>query len=185
MIIMLIISACTSGSKSNSEKQNVQDVDSLNMTNAVDQLNPENTFPFSESSRIEFISYPTRQDWDQRPVGEQSVISEVLVSDGKVAFDSTMIKESVFIDANQSTKLFDVLYKTECIGNDTYFCYDPRNAIFFYDQNNQIIAAIEICFDCQNYIVSDGLEGINLCNNHMELLGEVFTEAGITYFGEE
>lgn len=61
-------------------------------------------------------------------------------------------------------------------------CFDPRNAILFYDKAGKPLAFIAICYQCRKASVSE--EKIKIgdpCRDKMELLKQFFREAGIKY----
>lgn len=58
----------------------------------------------------------------------------------------------------------------------------PRNAILFYDNENNLIGFLEICFECNNYRSSNMDITIGeLCKQKMQLMKEFFKDCGIKY----
>jgi hypothetical protein len=58
----------------------------------------------------------------------------------------------------------------------------PRNAIFFLDKNNIIIAYIEICFECEAIRTSDKeLYLGEYCSDKYNLIKSIFKENNINY----
>ncbi len=40
----------------------------------------------------------------------------------------------------------------------TSYCYIPRDAIVFYDSDDEIVATMEVCFECMKVVTSNGME---------------------------
>jgi hypothetical protein len=61
-------------------------------------------------------------------------------------------------------------------------CYEPRNAILFLDKDKKVIAYIELCFDCSQYLVREGKIKIGeFCDEKFERIKDIFKRSGITY----
>ncbi|RYJ42375.1 hypothetical protein [Flavobacterium beibuense] len=72
-------------------------------------------------------------------------------------------------------------------------CYSPRNAILFFDEKDNLIACIEICFECMSIYLIKGEDDIlheailefrlggYSCNEKFTLLREFFIEQGIDF----
>ena len=58
-------------------------------------------------------------------------------------------------------------------------CYDPRHTIVFYNENNDIIGFVELCFSCMNSKSSNNFTGLK---DKMLYQEKLFQEFGITYF---
>jgi len=62
------------------------------------------------------------------------------------------------------------------------FCYDPRNAILFFDAKGQVIAYVELCFECWGYKTQpSALKVGEFCDQKFEVLRDLFSKNGITY----
>lgn len=65
-------------------------------------------------------------------------------------------------------------------------CYEPRNAIIFYNKKNEITAVLEICFTCGNSIsLKKNNNFIGIMAGGLIALKKLFNENGILYTREE
>lgn len=96
------------------------------------------------------------------------------------------IQESKTLTDSEISELTDVIYNT-C--NKYYIsvvstsgCFFPRNAILFYDQNDEIFAQFEICFECSGIESSPKkmLEPIETCEYLYPDLEKFFKSKGLT-----
>lgn len=62
------------------------------------------------------------------------------------------ISKSIELSKDQLNSLLTVLTSTSSYGNTTASCFDPHLAIVYYNNEN-IVASIDICLDC-NYLSS-------------------------------
>ncbi len=61
-------------------------------------------------------------------------------------------------------------------------CYEPRNAIIFIDSSGKAFEYIEICFECERFVVSsEKIEFGDICNQKFSMLKKLFKNAGIQY----
>jgi hypothetical protein len=61
-------------------------------------------------------------------------------------------------------------------------CYQPRNAIIFYNKSSEIIAVIEVCFECEKMQFFPKAFKVNYdCTNKFELFRKFFLQNGIKY----
>ena len=134
-----------------------------------ESLKMEQNFPFSESEKIEIISFPVRY--------EPIVFEKKLI-------DSIGIKERFFLNEHQKNDLFNSLFLNENEECTVAACFDPRHAILFYNDKSEIIAHIVICFDCGNTTESEGLNCNRLCYEGLGSILKIFKKAGIKYFSE-
>lgn len=145
----------------------------------------EKTFPFSESERVEIISYPVRYTWDTIPNANEGVTTvENIVIDKTLRIKPSGIKERFFLNNDQKVDLYKILYKKDNPECTVSTCYDPRHAILFYNDRSEIIAYIEICFDCGIDYASDGFDYNELCREGLSDVRKIFEKAGIKYYGE-
>lgn len=141
----------------------------------------EGTFPFSQTEKIEIISYPVRYEWDSIRNGKPEFLG-VIVKEKRLIINPEHIKERVILNDKQKEQLFRSLFirnDTEC---SVASCFDPRHAILFYNRHTQIIAHIEICFDCGQDRGS--FEYNHLCYEGLGDISKIFKDAGIKYYGE-
>jgi hypothetical protein len=98
-------------------------------------------YPFSAAAEIRLVSFtPEGDDFGMRlPVDKNGI-------------DYSKIRESRVLNAADVDSLTFLLYNIDYKGQ-IYFleaasCYNPHNAILFYDNENNLLEYIEICFEC-------------------------------------
>ena len=146
-------------------------------------------YPFNNSSKIKLISYNLNlrdtviitQVGDPDPIIKKSTsMIEILSSQSIKSAD-----QNITLSLQDIITLSDILYN-ECnkyyIGEySTKGCYYPRNAILFYDNNDEIFAYFEICFECQKITTKpkplDEFE--EYCNRGYKPLEDFFNKKGI------
>lgn len=107
---------------------------------------------------------------------------EIPKTDGKV--DLTKMFETKTLDNVLSEEILDILvnYDNEDRSREIYFCYEPRNGILFLDKADNVLAFVEICFDCFGYKIEPSTISIgSFCSEKFEALKGIFKEAGISY----
>jgi hypothetical protein len=133
-------------------------------------------YPFSVAKRIALISYV----WPESVVME----GEVPLKDGQL--DTAYVKEVKVLSTAQVDSLTQILFN---VGYKGYFftevdakCYNPRNAIVFFDATGKLLAFIELCFECQKYrLSSQKIRTGDFCVEKYELLKDFFFKVGIEY----
>jgi hypothetical protein len=126
---------------------------------------------FKNVSTIEIFAYLDRNKWEQTDYDN-------FINDKK-NIKEKYLKNKISLKKNEIEKLKNELKKGE-IGM-SYKCFDPRHLIIFYDEKNNEIGYIELCFDCKTTKSSSNVKSFersvfNLIN--------LFQELGITYYGE-
>ncbi|MBL7813688.1 MAG: hypothetical protein JNL70_01695 [Saprospiraceae bacterium] len=97
--------------------------------------------------------------------------------------------ESVEFNANQVDTLSNILLNYQLnktpLNHFSVACYTPRNAILFLNEKNQVVALIEICFECFQMKFSYGEDYPLICDCHcgvrLEAVRELFANYGIKY----
>jgi len=140
----------------------------------------EETFPFSEADKIEVVSYPVRYSWDTIRNSKREYLGSLVQN--KKLVNPSEIKERIFLNDLFRRKLFNSLFIRKNKECEVAACFDPRHAILFYNDKSEIIANIEICFDCGGSEAT--FEHNELCYEGLKPIGDLFKEAGIEYFGE-
>jgi len=88
-------------------------------------------------------------------------------------------------DINKLTDLlFNYGYRSKKYGvvEDRMSCYDPHNAILFFNDKRKVIAYIEICFDCLRMQFSSNKIHIGeKCTEKINMLKNFFTSTGIKF----
>ena len=126
-------------------------------------------YPYNKSSQIQLVSFEGRK---------------IPVLNDTISY--SMLKEVKILTLLQIDSLTDLLYNVGFGGTilieEEMNCYDPRNAIIFIDSAGKAFEYIEICFECQQFVVSS--EKINfgdICNQKFSMLKKQFINAGILY----
>jgi len=134
-------------------------------------------YPFNRTESISLISF-------QDTVSEFS--SHLPVKKG--ILDSSMIKEEVKLSGEDIDKLTDLIYNYGYITKkygviiDRMSCYDPHNAILFFNKKRKVIAYIEICFDCLGMqFSSKSIKVGENCTEKFGILKNFFTSKGIKF----
>ncbi len=143
----------------------------------------EETYPFSEAEYVEIISYPVRHIWDTTNRDGYTYINDGVIKDGKIRIDKSKIIDRVKLSEGETQGLFEVLYNTECTEVLEMACYDPRHAFIFFDRNNKAFASIEICLDCLNSEVTEGITYFDWCFEKETEVSDYLKSVGVTYFG--
>lgn len=138
------------------------------------------TFPFSQATKIEVISYPVRYEWDTIRNGKKEHLG--LLVENKKLVNSSGIKERKPLNGKLRVKLFEALFGHDNPECTVAACFDPRHAILFYNAKSEIIATMEICFECGGSEAA--FEHNELCYEGLQPIGEIFEAAGIEYYGE-
>ncbi len=91
-----------------------------------------------------------RKDGGNLSISHFSILKKA-VENGKL--DLELLSEYKHLDSMQKDKLKDIFLRYRSNPqNDmstTAFCYKPRNAIFFLDDSDKLVAYLEICFECR------------------------------------
>jgi len=166
------------------ENLSIEEQDSLIQQNShclhTDKYNPAQRKQFYPFNLTEFISIISFRD----TVSEFS--SRLPVNKG--VLDSGLVEEEVKLSITDIEKLTDLFYNYGYLSKkygvliERGACYDPHNAILFFNTKRKVIAYIEICFDCHDMRLSS--KKISTGENCMEkfsLLKNFFTSRGIKF----
>lgn len=149
------------------------------------EVSKRRDFPLKSLSKVEVLSYEDRMRWDKKSTeNEDNKYTKDLVVDYKLNFDSTKVKERVFLNSVLKTELLELIAQDSCkVEELPADCYMPRHLILFRDQKNRIIGYKELCLSCRGFRESKNLESYNgFCFSQME---ELFKKAGIKYFDDD
>ena len=110
------------------------------------------------------------------------------IAQKKKKLNQTLLKEAIVLDLNQKTSLKQLF--TSFRGNSTggksksKCLYSPRNGIFFLNKEGNVLAYLEICFQClDSYVFPQGV-GEKLsprCDKIYSALNIFMAEQGITH----
>lgn len=143
-------------------------------------------YPFSKAVKIAVVSYPS---WMSISINEKykdgSFKEGLHVIKGKLYRSS--IKEYVTLNTSQRDNLTNIIFntafrKTGYNEIEKAACFDPRNAILFYDNRGQIFDYIEICFECKNDVsFSKKIDIGTLCNQKYDMLKKFLIDVGLKH----
>ncbi|MFD1604045.1 hypothetical protein ACFSJW_08940 [Flavobacterium artemisiae] len=141
-------------------------------------------FPFSEASQIKIISFKDKVK-DVMP-GTELIRHIESIKIGKEVFNEKLYDETATLTPEQTNQLSDIIFNFSYtklpLEDSEVYCYNPRNAIFFLDAENHIMAYIEICFGCNKYRTSDKQFSLgDFCNEKYDMLKAIFEKSGIKY----
>jgi protein TonB len=92
--------------------------------------------------------------------------------------------ENILILGDLRDKLVDVLfnYKIASDGEQTHFCWSPRNAIVFLNAKKELIGQINLCFECSTSFERSVKVFLGVdCPEKWQLLKLIFASAGIKH----
>lgn len=159
-------------------EENEYDLGETGCTYNKTDKNPENTYPFDESDKIELVSYDTRRD---------SYSNDELIQDGEFKFSKTAftkIRQRIQLNKNQKDSLFSILFNYKKIrqGNvePVADCYNPRHSIIFH-KGGRAIAFLEICFECNGTRMTKYLDFGEFCEEKWCTLQKFFKVNGADF----
>ncbi|MBV8390864.1 MAG: hypothetical protein JO080_13760 [Mucilaginibacter sp.] len=156
-------------------------------------------YPFSKAVKIIAVSYPTNYPKADIELDDPNHINDSLlkmridtlskeglhVKNGDLNYSS--IREIKILNKTQINKLTDIIYNTDYkvkVFNVTErgMCFDPRNALVFFDKDGKVFDYLEICFECLNAeSKSDKITVGTLCTQKYEILRKYLISLGIKY----
>jgi hypothetical protein len=130
-------------------------------------------YPFNKVAQIKLVSF---EGFQIPKIGDSICLEKM--------------SEIKTLSLRQIDTLTDVLYNIGFGGLiltiEEIKCYQPRNAILFYDSRDKIFAYIEICFECQHTLMSDERIDIgDICDQKFDMIRKLFSNAGIKYGTEK
>jgi len=153
-------------------------------------------YPFSKAVKVLAVSYRCLNVPEDQAVQdslEKGLLSaeEKKLRGGlhivKDSLDYSTLQEFKQLNQDQINQLTNLIYNTNYkkIGfNSTggASCYNPRNAIIFFDEKGKVYDYLEICFACQHYASkSDRLDVGVVCTQKYDMLRKYFISVGVTY----
>jgi hypothetical protein len=146
-------------------------------------------FPFNQAGTIKLVSFETKKE------EEMGIIHKFFHFDSGYQYhlhstriDTNNWKETVILDTTKYRSLANLMFnygpfKVSNLGIDWEMqCYQPRNAIVFYDKSNEIIAVIEICFECEKMQFFPKTFELDYdCTDKFELFRKFFLQNRIKY----
>lgn len=157
-------------------------------------------YPYDKAAKIIFASFEDKSTklkfFENNKLNKNGYISYFQGEIMKIYFDSLrkdkskyipeLFEEKIELLEIQKNELTDLIYNFGNNHKDAIIwgakCYMPRNAILFFDKNNQLFEFIEICFECNQYKTSSTKVDLNNnCGQKISLLKDLFEQAGIEY----
>ena len=162
-------------------------------------------FPFNKAGKILLISYP-------EPLLFNDVNTDTLsLKSAEVFLKGHIINKRIFKDKKSHNKNYFTLQEAEL--NEGWknqlshilvnyipkknpggfyiasfaSCYNPRNAILFLDEEDNIICCFEICFECERSVMIPDPDKLNeyadieKCHLRLDELSFIFRKNAITY----
>lgn len=148
---------------------------------AEEQIQPDAVFPFSLADRIEVITFePWENELGESKEGKKDRKREEF----KGVYTSGSVKEKRELQAEEIPDLFEIMYQQvpadPSLPQAANACYNPRHALVFYKEGNEIASA-EICLECQQY-KSKTLK-FPLCPTKWCAFADFFHSLGLTWWG--
>jgi hypothetical protein len=138
-------------------------------------------FSFGQSKTIKLISFHATSN-------NRVIISEFISDSVHYKFnpDSSYWTEVKVLQDSSFFTLANILYnyqyKMDPPFQNESLCYNPRNAIIFYDAQQKVIAAIEICFECDKMIAFPATFNTGeMCLTKINMIKRLFKSSGIKY----
>jgi hypothetical protein len=157
--------------------------------------------PFATAGKIKLISFKATGLPD--PVyGNDGKLMEVVSENidtvavltpfapGKFVLNYRKIKEEKTLGTAGIDSLTDILYNVGYtpVKNLAFQmaeqggCYNPRNAIVFFDTEGNVTQYIEVCFECKGYYYSSSkTKPIKYCKQKYDMLSAFFSSENIKY----
>lgn len=164
---------------SNSQEQN-----NLDLCFKKKKINSENRlkiYPFNVASLIKFVSFKNLETQD----GETFYYSHSIPKlNGKIDVEKLLeIKAANVSEIDSLTNiLFNYGLKRKSNTIEPVGCYEPRNAILFYNSSGEVFEYIEICFQCrQMYYGNNKTDIVENCWLKLDLIKEIFLKSGIKF----
>jgi hypothetical protein len=160
--------------RTNRQRQKEEDNHNCVETNKYTPEERMRFYPFDVSSAIKIVSF---DNW-----GDSAISHELPMKGGEVDFSK--ITEQKTLKREEIDQLTNILYNVSYKGVIFYLwgtgCYNPRNAILFYDSSGHLLEFIELCFEChKERLSSDKISLGDLCNQKSTLLKSFFLSQGI------
>ncbi len=156
-------------------------------------------FPFRKATKIQFVSFApngclieapkyeiSKDGLKYKPQPEVKRFCGLPNEKGRV--EVAFLKEQITLTVGQINQLSAIIYNydTESDEEEISGCYEPRNAVVFLGNNDELIAYLDICFECSGSKAKPAQFLIGeFCNDKYEALKKLFKEAGIQYGTEE
>lgn len=153
LVIISLFQLCLSTAQKNDENQ----IDSI----------------FFQTKKIEIYAYLDQSKWDKKDK------YEYLNNDSIVNIPSIYLRNKIEINKKQISKLKKGLIKSPNKIEERADCYMPRHVIVFFDEEDNTLGFVELCFSCMNSRASNNFKELE---DKMLYQEKLFQDFGITYF---
>ena len=145
-------------------------------------------FPLNETQKLLLVSFEYFIPYKTNPKNGELIGKEkrgLPLVQNKINYEE--LKEFKVFNLKELEKLFDILFNFGIDNSKTYIiengvsCYQPRNAIVFLNEKNEVIEYIEICFSCSHTAVFKKTQFGEFCEGKLDLVKSFFIEKGIQY----
>lgn len=145
-----------------------------------------NHYPFNASKKVVVVSFDAASEDSVYVASPDSLDEEkhIRIPIKNNQLDTEKIKENFILTTKQLEGLTEILYNYD-YRNDKGVrsatqCFEPHHGLVFLDEQNKIVAYVEICFICSNFEVSnEKIEIGNFCFGKFKLLKQLFKDVGV------
>lgn len=151
-------------------------------------------YPFSKAVKILAVSYyafdgPVTDILDSlgNPLFKDTIVNKGLQICKQRLNYSNLIEVKRLTESSIS-RLSNILFNTDYkvkMGINTFgegACFEPRNAIIFFDKKGKVFDYLEVCFACENYSSkSDKINVGTICTEKYDLLRKYFISVDVKY----
>lgn len=154
-------------------------------------------YPFNQANKIELVAFEDIYNYKNNfdPDTTPSPRLQLLKYSSKYRNNSTIKSEQEFnlppfvviktlgmaSKDSLSHILFNIKYAGVIYSNSTTKCYQPRNAILFYDKDGGLLEYLEICFTCDGNRLSWKAKNIDWCDSKYKNLKQIFRQNGVEF----
>ncbi|CAN5306595.1 hypothetical protein BH10BAC4_BH10BAC4_04360 [soil metagenome] len=172
----IVWAASSKKEKTNKEIDNDRCIKSRNLS----YDNIKEQFPFNTTAKVIIISFKRTKEEITKEIPRA-----IPITYGKL--DPAGVYESKVLSDSRIRDLYDTLinfnYAPKFSGDRKMtLCWEPRNAIVFYDRNETIVGYVEFCFQCRKHsVMPESLKLGDFCDKKYDLLKDFFKRSGIQY----
>lgn len=139
-------------------------------------------YPFNKAKEIKIISFTNIIIIRDSLIVETQ--DEIPKTNGKI--DLSKVKEIETLTSSDIDELSDIFYNFGYKENPkiqvNIKCYEPRNAILFLNEKEEIFEYIEICFECKKTVESSKKISLGeMCNQKLEMIKQIFKKRNIKF----
>jgi len=152
-------------------------------------------YPFLKAAQILAVSYdgspepnPDIQLGDDTPKTSKKRPHGLFVKNGTLDYSSLF--EVRKLTPNQINRLTNLMFNTDTkvhydhnkYADPGFTCFEPRNALIFFDNKGKVFDYIEICFECERTESNSNklILGIG-CNQELDFAKKFFIDLGIKF----